>query len=179
MKKKIESSLKRFLKGRKRITETLIVTFLITGSIGYARTVLDESNSPADGIFNISAEEAHDGLDIKVDNVVVNNNGNIKDYQEDTTPRNWENPSSNLGNGIVVDESLIDVKINNNGLISGELKVDTTSSSGEDTTSYMVESSGTGVYGDVGVNKGLISGNLDITIGDGTSDPYFKSKDRS
>ncbi len=176
MKKNIESSLKRFLKGRKRITETLIVTFLITGSIGYGRAIIDSSNVPEDRIINISSEDTAylDGMDIKVDNVVVNNNGNIKDYQEDTTPRNWDNPSSNLGNGIVVDESLIDVKINNNGLISGDLKVDTTSPSEIEITGYTVVSSGNGVKGDVGVNHGVISGNLDVTTGDAipTSDPY-------
>ncbi|UUV17045.1 autotransporter outer membrane beta-barrel domain-containing protein [Fusobacteria bacterium ZRK30] len=164
MKRNNENALKRFLKRKIRITEAIVVTFLIAGTTTYSeRFVIDESNSPEDGIFTVTSEEIYNGgIDIKVPNITLNNNGNIiTTLGFDATYISTGFRAENQRNGVYTTAE--NVEINNNGIIKGNTDITISlPESGRGQTSLEIKSSSNGVYGNVGENRGLIMGRLNV-----------------
>ncbi len=169
IKKYIESSLKRYLKKQRRITETLIITFLITGSIGYGKSlVTDKENKPKDDIYIVKEEDVYSGVDVlalvmKLENNEVLNNSTViqtPDAEEDIDTKVFVSDSNN---GIVANLK------NNNGIVSGGLDVITGDVSSINKSPIFaisnLLSSGNGVVGDIENNNGNVNGELEIVVG--------------
>ncbi len=170
MKKSIERALKRFLKGKIRIIETLIVCFLVNGSVSFSFTT------------NISKPEDYENYAIKFRN----------NYERDILQQDQEgngihgniedNKSTIKGEvdliaNIVATESYTPLKLSGNG-ITGEVKSNVGVVKGEVKTSLkvylpegvlydnrgIIATSGNGIGGSIESNRGIVVGELDTDI---------------
>ena len=148
--KKIKGLLKHYLKRRSKVTEALIIIFLITGSIGYSQ-IIEENNSQViisndDTILTIAESgyvDGSEGLDT----------GLIMDGQNIGT-------AGVSGNGVIVKLGVSGTSIENKGTIRGSI----TGTSSEGRISSNEE--GNGIYDIDGrseiTNTGMISGNAEF-----------------
>ena len=63
MKRELEKSLKRYLKRKLKVTLALLVSFLITGKIGYSMSIASESYINVQGNINNEIYEVTTGND--------------------------------------------------------------------------------------------------------------------
>ena len=122
MKDNIEKSIKRWLKNKVKVTLGLMVSFLITGSIGYAITEMPSQYDPnldiiiKDGDLKITADgEGTNGkiglgrggkVDVQNGNLIINaiSNGIESSYGKDIILEVYANDitvNSTEGNGII------------------------------------------------------------------------------
>lgn len=157
--KKTRDLLKSCLKNRRRITEALIVTFLITGSVGYSQTV--DGNSPKitvsdnDTVLTISETGVIDGSESMDTGLTIDGDGNI-------------GTAGQSGNGIIVESGVSGTSIENTGVIRGSI-------AGEnDTGTIIATGQGNGIYDSSALaqitNRGLISGNAELQGGSAYAD---------
>ncbi len=149
MKNYVESALKRHLKKRKRVTEALIVTFLITGSLSYGMSINEAGNyTISDNQNNISVNSS-DIINLTIDGSVV---APERTSISHTLSNSYNTIKTSSGNTTII----------NNGFIKNQLNVDTSTSS---TNSSTVDSSGNGVYASLKSNNGKIESEANITTG--------------
>ncbi len=120
MKERNIVKLKRWLKNRRRITEALIVTFLITGSIGYGATY----EVTTDGtILTVGSNESYnEGIVVSANDIIINNSGILKNMEYLEVDSDGNQTAINKGNGIDINIGSVEenkVIISNTGIIYG------------------------------------------------------------
>jgi len=149
----VEKNLKRWLKRKMKITQALIITFLITGSIGYSQVITTDSGQ-------ITIKDSNTTLKVEKTGI-VDGRENIST----TDSLGYVGVKNVSGNGVMVKSNIEDtilenVEIENIGIITGGL------TSKVDNKPLLTQRQGNGIYDGERISKiennGKIIGEINV-----------------